>query len=139
MWLLSLIVAFVASGALAVYVLTCSVNDAPPASVHPIVGKWRMEMFCGQPTAEGLEIVCEFLADGSYVVDNTSSRNGTQQIIGSYEINQNTISTLCPPGQTHAAAPGYTTGHKIFSNHDNMFTVNSDNSRGAEMYTRLKQ
>lgn len=138
MRLVSLIAAFVASGTLAVYVLTCSVNSTPPAPVHPIVGKWRMEIFCGQPTVEGVDVVCEFSADGSYIVENTSSRNGIQRFGGSYEINQDVISTLCPPGQSHAAAPGHSTAQIAFSESNNRLSVAYDTSCGAEAYVRVK-
>ena len=138
MRLVSLIVTMVVASVLTFYVLTCSVNNAPPAPVHPIVGKWRMEIFCGQPTVEGVNVVCEFSADGSYVVENTSIRNGTEQFGGSYVINQDVISTLCPPGQAHTAAPGHTTAHIVFSESNNRISLESDNSRGAESYVRVK-
>ena len=49
MRLVSLIVTMVVASVLTFYVLTCSVNNAPPGPVHPIVGKWQLVGHLSRP------------------------------------------------------------------------------------------
>ncbi len=140
MRLVSLIVTMVVATVFTFYALTCSVNNAPPAPVHPIVGKWRMEIFCGQPSLEGSGInVCEFSADGSYVAINTYGVNNTERVIGNYEINQNVISMVCDPDQSHTAATRQKTSHIKFVESGNRLVITSDSNCDSETWVRVKK
>lgn len=96
MRLLSLIVAFLASGALAAYVLTCSVNDAPPAPVHPIVGKWQKTVIAGRPVEPLLVATTEYTIDGNVVLESTDPKNGYRYEKGTYTIAGNKVSQVFP-------------------------------------------
>ena len=105
MRLLSLIVAFAVSGALAVYVLTCSVNDAPPVPVHPIVGKWHREMMDGLPVPAGSEAVGEFSAEGRFVWERVNNDSPNRHV-GTYTIDQDVLDIVSDPGQEHGLPAG---------------------------------
>jgi len=139
MRLLSVILAFLAAGALAVYVLTCSVNNTPPAPVHPIVGKWRMEMFCGQPTAKSGEVLlCQFKADGSYEADTFIAGENIERVVGRYEIGQDVASMTLTTNSLQTVAPRSKIGRLEFIESNSKFVIKSDNISQTETWVRIK-
>ena len=91
MRLLSLIVAFLASGALAVYVMTYSVNDAPPAPMHPIVGKWQQVVVGGRQVTPGRGMTIEYRDDGSLIFTIAQNSGGSICEGGNYTVSGNSL------------------------------------------------
>lgn len=86
MRLVSLMTAFVASSTLAIYVLTCSVNNTPPAPVHPIVGKWRQVIQVGRLVSGDIEATCEYTAEGVVIFDSIDPKFGHRCEKGTYYV-----------------------------------------------------
>lgn len=136
---LALIAIALGVGSIAVYMTTLSVPP-PPAPVHPIVGKWRMETFCGRSSLEESGTnVCEFSADGSYVVINTHSMNDTERVAGNYEINNDIITIVCDLDQSHNATTRRKTSHIKFAESGNRLAITSDSNCGSETWVRVEK
>ncbi len=139
MRLVSLIVAFVASGTLAVYVLTCSVNNTPMAPVHPIVGKWRMEMFCDRSTAGSNEVIlCQFKADGSYEVNTFRVGEKTERVVGNYEIDRDATSMKLTTNVMQTAASRPKLSRLELSDSNRRMIIKSDASNQIEIWFLVK-
>ena len=96
MRLVSLIVTMVVASVLTFYVLTCSVNNAPPAPVHPIVGKWQQTVISGYPVDPLTYITDEFRADGTVCAEGNDPRHGHYIEEGAYTLDGNTVHLFFP-------------------------------------------
>ena len=132
MRLFSVIVAFLASGALAAYVLTCSINDTPPVPVHPIVGKWRMVVMNGRPVVPGRGIVIEYRADGVVVFHTVEDEEVRIQERGHYVIEGNSMDVTVPSRTTRQCFNFAFTLVTL----DRLSSTNAAGS-GAEEYVRV--
>ena len=91
MRLVSLIVTMVVASVLTFYVLTCSVNNAPPTPVHPIVGKWQCTMIAGHPVSPLLISTSEYTADGKFINESYDPKHHFRRSTGTYIINDNRV------------------------------------------------
>ena len=101
MRLASLIVTMVVASVVTFYVLTCSVNNAPPAPVHPIVGKWQLVRIGSNFSVGTYPNTTEYTRDGRSISESTSWKYGHVRRKGTYVITDDQICST-QYGQTHS-------------------------------------
>jgi len=99
MRLLSLIATMVATAAIAIYAMTCSVNNVPPAPVHPIVGKWQLVRIGNNFSVGMYPSTTEFTRDGKLISKTTKWKQGDLIGTGTYIITNDQVCT------THHSQP----------------------------------
>lgn len=101
MRILSVIVAFLASGTLAAYVLTCSVNDTSPVPAHPIVGKWQLVSIGNNFSVGTYPNTSELTNDGRHVSETTNIKFGHVLRKGTYVVADDRV-CFTQYGQPHS-------------------------------------
>lgn len=101
MRLVSLLVTMVVASVITFYVLTCSVNNAPPAPVHPIVGKWQMVRSGNNFSVGTYPNTTEYTSDGRRTTETTNCKHGHFRREGTYVVSGSEL-CLTHYGQPHS-------------------------------------
>ena len=136
MRLVSLLVTMVVASVLTFYALMCSVNNAPTAPVHPIVGKWHRVLIGGLPVSDGSEAACKFSTDGRFVWERVNN-DFPNRHEGSYKVDQDVLIIVSDPGQEHGLYHGQDGRRNInFSQCRDRMEIKAHNSLRTDTYIR---